>query len=603
MLLRHAYLILSLFAASALCAELKVSTRFEPPRIAVGQTAKYIVEIVESDGNSMPTSERITSLPIPQSGGLTLRNGSISSSQQTRITNGLREFSLTQQLNIDALASQTGSYRIPAYTFKYKGEHLQAPAATLTVVEKAADAAPTVNELIFLKADAPAKLYVGQTTPVTLKLYISDNVRLRGLNAFDRNADGFTMSSLPDESIESIENVNGRRYRVLSWPLQITPISAGSQDLNFQFTLTAQMPERRNSRDAISRSPFGNSLFDDFFGRSERFNVYTEPTQIEVRALPNEGRPPSFSGAIGDFNMEVYTDAESTRVDEPIMLSLKLSGHGNFDRIKGPEMPSANGWRNYSPEAFFEADDAVGLKGVKRFDYVFIPEKTGALPLPEVSFAFFDPQAEKYVELTSPPLTVEVAPSQRPSIAAQATTPPATDNTAPALNLATTLSPEQRLLTLDYRPSNGRSIEPNQWFSAWFYALNAAALVALSTAFIWTARRKQLRTDADARLVYQAKLELKAAVQACRSSDADTFYRSAQQAIRLAATKRLKRNHRAANLSELEQQFKQIELPEEVIQNTRMLFQAADSHRFSGASPSADLRSARTQLNAILKAL
>ena len=92
-------------------------------------------------------------------------------------------------------------------------------------------------------------------------------------------------------------------------------------------------------------------------------------------------------------------------------------------------------------------------------------------------------------------------------------------------------------------------------------------------------------------------------LQASRSSDADTFYRSAQQAIRLAATKRLKRNHRSANLSELEQQFKQIGLPEEVIQNTRILFQAADSHRFSGTSASTDLSSARTQLNAILKAL
>jgi len=603
MLLRHAYLILSLFVAASLCAEINVSTRFEPPRIAVGQAAKYIVEIVESDGNSMPATERITSLPIPQSGGLTLRNGSISNSQQTRITNGKREYSSTLKLIIDAVVSKTGSYRIPTYGFEYKGERLQAPTTTLTVVGKAADAAPSVNELIFLKADAPTKLYVGQTTPITLKLYISDDVRLRSLNAFDRNADGFTASSLPDESSESTENVNGRRYRVLSWQMKITPISAGPQDLNFQFTLTAQMPERRNSRDSTARSPLGNSLFDDFFGRSERFNVYTEPTQIEVRPLPVEGRPQSFSGAIGDFSLEVYADAESTRVDEPIMLSLKLSGRGNFDRIKGPEMATTNGWRNYSPEAFLESDDALALKGVKRFDYVFIPEKTGTLALPEVSFAFFDPKAEKYVELTSPALTIDVAPSSRPSIAAQPAAVPTTDSAAPAVSLATTLSPEERLLTLDYRPSNGRSIEPDGLFSSWFYGLNAAAFAALLTAVMWTSWRKQLLTDADARLVHQAKRELKAVLQASRSSDADTFYRSAQQAIRLAATKRLKRNHRSANLSELEQQFKQIGLPEEVIQNTRMLFQAADSHRFSGASASADLSSARTQLNAILKAL
>ena len=600
----HAYfiLILSLCALPTLCAELRISTRFEPPRIAVGQSTKYIVEIVESDGNAMPTPERITALPIPQNGGLQLRNGSISSSQQTRITNGRREFSHTQQLIIDATALTAGKLLIPAYQFEYKGEPLEAPAATLSVVESAADAAPSVDELIFLQADAPAKLYVGQTTPITLKLYISNNVNLRSLNAFERNADGFTISSLPDESIETTEMLNGRRYRVLSWPLKITPIRAGQQDLNFQFTLTAQVPEPRGSRNATTRSPFGNSLFDDFFGRSERFNVFTAPTQIDVRALPTEGRPPSFSGAIGDFNMEVYTDAESTRVDEPIMLSLKLSGRGNFERIKGPELPAADGWRNYTPEAFFEADDALGLKGIKRFDYVFIPEQPGAQPLPEVSFTFFDPHSEKYVELTSPALSVDVARAQRPASAPPASAAPTTDRSAPAVDLTQTVSPEARLLTLDYRPTSGRRIEP-QGFRSGFYALNAAALLALVGAWSWSKRRQRLLSDADARLVLQAKRELKAAIRTCRSSEADTFYHSAQQAIRLAASKRLKRNHRSANLAELEQQFQQIGVSDAVLEATRLLFAAADKHRFSGANDRADLSRARAQLNAILKAL
>ena len=601
--LRNAFLILSIFAASALDAEIKVSTRFEPPRIAAGNTSKYIVEIVESDGSSMPSPERITSLPIPQSGGLTLRNGSISTGQQTRITNGVREFSSTQQLIIDAAVSEAGSYTIPAYIFEYKGGRLQAPAATLTVVERSVDAAPSVDELIFLKADAPQKLYVGQTTPITLKLYVSDNVQLRGLNAFERSADGFTVSRLPDESIDSTEMVNGRRYRVLNWPMKITPISAGLQDLNFQFTLTAQMPNQRNTRNAPGRSsPFGGSLFDDFFGRSERFNIYTEATQIEVRALPAEGRPESFSGAIGDFNMEVYADADVTRVDEPIMLSLKLSGRGNFDRIKGPEMPTNTGWRNYSPEAFFESNDSLALKGVKRFDYVFVPEKSGALKLPEVSFAFFDPKAEKYVELTSPALSVQVAPSNRPSVAPQPQAP-ATDISAPALNLAQTLTPEKHLLTLDYRPSAGRTIKSNRLFSSWFYGLNTAALLTLIASAIWISKRKRLQQDADAALIHQAKHDLKAALKTSQSSDAEIFYRSAQEAIRLASTKRIKRNLRSADLSELEEHFKQIGLPEEVIQNTRTLFQDADNHRFSGIISSTDLTSARTRLNTILKAL
>ena len=95
------------------------------------------------------------------------------------------------------------------------------------MAERSADDAPTVDELIFLKADAPQQLYVGQTTPITLKLYISSSVKLRGLNAFERNADGFTISELPEESSEGVEMLNGSRYNVYSWPLTITPISTG----------------------------------------------------------------------------------------------------------------------------------------------------------------------------------------------------------------------------------------------------------------------------------------------------------------------------------------------------------------------------------------
>ncbi|CAA6677283.1 MULTISPECIES: BatD family protein [unclassified Lentimonas] len=598
--LRNLFLIFAICASSALNAEIQVNARFEPARIAAGGTSRYIVEIVESDTRVMPQTERVTSLPIPQINNLTMRNGQImAGAKNTLITNGAREYSNSQQLIIDTTSKIPGSYTIPAYIFEYKGGRLQAPAATLTVVERSANAAPTVDELIFLKADAPRQLYVGQTTPITLKLYISSNVQLRGLNAFERDADGFTVSDLPDESSESIEMHNGSRYRVYSWPLTITPISAGPQDLNFQFTLSAQMPDQRQSRN----SPFGGGMFDSFFGRSERFNIYTEPTQIDVRTLPTEGKPKSFSGAIGNFSMVVSADTDATRVDEPIMLSLKLSGTGNFDRIKGPEMPKTRGWRNYKPEADFEASNSQRLKGLKRFDYVFIPEKEGSLKLPEVRFSFFDPEVEKYVELSSPAISVEVAPSLRPALPTPPTTTNEQDINAPEVTLTKPLNPEELLLTLDYRPSTGRNIQKHLCSSPLCYGLNAAGLLILTGAGIWIYRRKRLHQNADYALAYAAKQALKATLKASQSSEGAEFYRNAQEAVRLAATARMKRNLRSADLAELEAVFQQINLSDDVIAQTRALFEAADGHRFSGQSQSTDLQGARTQLNTILKAL
>ena len=118
MQLLNAFLILALFTTSSLIAEIRVSARFEPARVGAGKTSQYIVEIVETDDGKKPAAERITSLPIPSNGGLTLRNGRTSSTQSTRITNGISEYSNTQQLIIEAVSSTTGSFTIPAYIFE-----------------------------------------------------------------------------------------------------------------------------------------------------------------------------------------------------------------------------------------------------------------------------------------------------------------------------------------------------------------------------------------------------------------------------------------------------------------------------------------------------
>ena len=235
------YISLLWLCALSASAEISVTAIFNPPRVALGDQAQYVVEITETDTKRQPEIERVTSLPIPQSGGLELTNGRTGSSQETRIINGAREYSVTQQLIIDTNAPRVGSFILPSYVFQYKGQTLRVPEATLQVVERAADAVPSIDELIFLKADTPDQLYIGQTTSLQLKLYIAQSVRLSALNSFDRSADGFTISELPD-SEETSEIVNGRSYRVLNWTLTITPIQTGVQDLNFQFTVSASLP-------------------------------------------------------------------------------------------------------------------------------------------------------------------------------------------------------------------------------------------------------------------------------------------------------------------------------------------------------------------------
>lgn len=591
------------FLALSTSAEISVTAIFNPPRVALGDKAQYVIEIKETDTSRQPKIESITSLPIPQSGGLELTNGRTGTSQQTSIINGAREYSVTQQLIIDANAPRVGTFNLPAYVFQYKGQTLRAPTATLQVVERGANAGPTTDELIFLKADTPDQLYIGQTTAIQLKLYISQNVRLSGLSSFDRNADGFTVSELP-ENQETSEVVNGRSYRVLNWTLTITPIQTGSQDLNFQLTVSASLPGQNNrSRDPLGGRGFGSRLFDDFFTRSEPLTLNTEPTTVEVLALPAADEPPSFTGAIGDFTMQVYTDRNQTQAGEPIMLSVEISGSGNFDRINAPTIPETPNWRSYEPESNFQPRSAgSALLGIKRFDYVMIPKQAGTLEIPEVRFAYFEPEAERYIELSPPAIEIEVSPSDRtasPSGPSTQTAPPPSTEILP---LQQELTVEEALLTLDYRPSS--SHQTSHWNNRLFWSINAVIAVGLVATGLVLRRKRRLKEDpvyADQQSAKQELRKTKAAAQ--KAKVAEDFYAQAQNAIRLAVTYRSGENHRTANIDPLCEAMLNTGISERAISQTRRLFATADALRFGGGELNSDLAKAKSELEGILEAL
>ncbi|MGJ8638591.1 MAG: BatD family protein [Opitutaceae bacterium] len=600
----HIISILLLLTASVLShAAVTVTAQFQPQSIQLGDKSQYVVSIKQTSETERPEIEEITSLPIPQTGGLTLSNGRVTTSQQSTIRNFKAEHSITQNIIIEAQAPRVGSYTVPSYRFSYKGEMYTAPSATLRVVERSADAPPPINELIFLRVEAPKELYVGQAAPINLKLYVHEKARYRGYDDFTRNADGFTMGDLPEGS-ESVERVGDYRYKVITWPLIITPIQGGEQDLNFEFSVVADLPSQQNRR-----SPFGGSLFNDFFStRSERFNLFNEPTKINVLQLPEADQPKSFSGAIGDFSIQVTTDAKDSRVGEPIMLSLKVSGSGNFDRINGPTLPESPLWRNYSPEASMVPSPTNPLKGMKRFDYVFIPQKAGKLTLPEVEFSFFDPKDKEYVTMTAPPIAVDVGASLQAPLVAPQTAPQVEESEATIADLTKSLSPEEALLTLDYQPKRNAPTGFALLERPIFYVINGAACLALLGAGFLLHKRKRLATDPTYAKQHAARAELREALKAVSAAetrkDANSFYHSAQAAVRLAATIRFKRNLRSAESSELENCFSEHSINAEAIESAKTLFRQADALRFSGnANSKTDLSSDRQQLNTILKAL
>ena len=374
--------------------------------------------------------------------------------------------------------------------------------------------------------------------------------------------------------------------------------------MNFQFTVSASLPGQNNrTRDPLGGRGFGSSLFDDFFTRSERFSLSTEPTTIEVLALPTADKPASFTGAIGDFAMQVYTDRNQTQVGEPIMLSVEISGNGNFDRINGPTIPETAHWRSYEPESNFQPRIAgSALLGTKRFDYVMVPKQAGTLKIPEMRFAYFEPGTQRYTQLSSPAIEIEVSPSDRPATPSGPSTQTAPPPSTALLPLQQELTVEEALLTLDYRP---RSIHAtSHWNNTRFWSINAAIAVGLVTYGLVLRRKRRLKEDPAYAARQRAKQELRTSKTAAQQAKvADHFYAQAQSAIRLAVTYRSGENHRTANIDTLCEAMLSAGISERAISQTRRLFATADALRFAGKESKSDLAKAKSELEGILKAL
>jgi hypothetical protein len=593
----------------SLCAEITVSAEFSPAEVALGDRTQYRIIIQEQSTRERPQPGRIAELSIVLDEGLELRNGRTSASQQTTITNGKAVYSSSLQLILDAMPSAVGSYTIPGFELSYKEQQLQVPASTLTVLERPANATPPTQELIQLKADIPPQLYLGETRNIQLKLYIYEGVNYRGYDQFERSADGFTVSDLTEPTV-SAEMIEGHRYRVVSWPMTITPIQAGPQPLNFALSVVAELPAQPQTRNQHfgGNSPFGNSFFNGLFAQTQRFDLSTTPMQVEVKALPAAGQPAGFSGAVGNFNLQVYADTDRVEQGEPLTLSAQISGTGNFPRINGPELPTTPNWRSYPPDAVMQTAGPDDLRGIKRFDYIMIPQHAGQLELPGVNFSYFDPETESYLELQTPPIPVEVTVSTAKPAAQTASDRKPQDH--PAEPTATELEPlpQTTWLQLEPRSHPGRSPGLDTLNQPFFYSFNTLALLTLG----FTARRlytrRKLQLDADYALRQSAGHALRQARKACRAAvktgDASAFYRDAQNAVRCALTQKTGCDLRTAELNTIESVLQQLKTSDAYRQAISKLFEDANTLRFSSQSTQSiatDLGIAQQELTRILK--
>jgi len=160
-----------------------------------------------------------------------------------------------------------------------------------------------------------------------------------------------------------------------------------------------------------------------FFESAEPFLVSSSPITVDVKPLPDAGKPASFSGGVGQFELSARLDRDSSTGGEPVNLTVAVSGTGNIKLIGVPEVPRMAGVRMLDPETKDDVGSQTGrLKGTREFVYPIMPQADGRFSVPSIEMGFFDPEKQVYYTRTTPPLEFTVSGAGLRSEAAGAQT-------------------------------------------------------------------------------------------------------------------------------------------------------------------------------------
>ncbi|MCK5455913.1 MAG: protein BatD, partial [Melioribacteraceae bacterium] len=338
-------------------------------------------------------------------------------SSSIRMING--NVSSTITYSYIMVAPNTGKFKIESGSIQFKGKKYKTGALTLNVLKSSGKPSSNTSsqsmsdeelkENVFIRATANKRNVVkGEQVTVIYKLYTKLNISSPQISKLPRYK-GFWAEELEtDNNIRfEVEMYKGVRYRsAVLKKVALFPTKNGKLTVTpFELEIPVLVKKKKRSND-----PFDSFFNDSFFGRTEtiQFKSTSNTVVINSSALPENGKPESFAGAVGQFDFKAELDKSNVETNGAITLKLTVSGKGNIELIDMPEIVLPPGFEKYEPKISKKTVNKGTISGFKSNEYLIVPRVAGVKVIDSIKFSFYNPKSKKYVELTSPKFTINV---------------------------------------------------------------------------------------------------------------------------------------------------------------------------------------------------
>ena len=379
------------------------------------------------------------------------------------------------------------------------------------------------------------------------------------------------------------EVYKGQNYNVVEWrKVVLYPQRVGELEISpLSLNLVLDVPTDK-------RDFFGNVIYD----QTSQL-ISTGMRRINVKSLPNQGKPDSFSGAVGEFEFDVILNKNSLRATESFQAELKVKGSGNLKLFDLPNILVPNSMELFDPEREeLISTNLSGMSGSISKLFTIIPRFQGNFPIEEVEFSYFNPETEKYKILKSPRLTIDVYDG------------PALSNTITNDNSNIITSDDSfRFIKIK---GNLREIKNDIFFeSKLFYALVTSPFALLLSLLALTIYRRN-RMESSDELIRIEERQINKMIESAKDSVGDKilFYDKIEKAIIKSLIVKFSIRMESLNKDKIEQIGEEKGLSRNDITLIIRLIENCEKARYSQSSDSImnkDLEYARKSIYAILK--
>lgn len=405
--MRKLLIIILLSCCYPLWSNVSVRASVNSHRIGKDEVLRYTIK-VESEENI-----KIDEPVLPPLANLAFRNIYTSSSSMTSIVNFRSTRKITREFTYVLIPTGLGVATIPSVNVKAANKIFRTDPISIEITEghgsPPASSSPDpysydpfesfgmgdwgfddrpVGETMLIAVPEKTVAYLGE--PIVISYYVYTEQAVTSLNLTEeKDFDGYGKEIFEQPSMLSFDNASlkGRSFkRSLIKRIAISP-----------------------NRSGRIRAPYMEAVVKtyDIIYRSRK--ISTQDLHIEVRELPENGKPANFSGAVGSFKVSDNISQTDIALGEAVNYSIVISGRGNFNQFIAPGFAAKPLLQISSPQSSDRLN--AGIDGNRTIYYTIIPQEKGEYTLQMPEFNWFDPASGSYRSYKGESRKLSVAPA------------------------------------------------------------------------------------------------------------------------------------------------------------------------------------------------